>query len=144
MPAGGGGGEASLDGSGPTPLAASVLSIAELCGGVREGEEHSRLDAFVATSVRPQPWQQAGATLATLNRGHFPMLADVLVPSPDPDGAPPAAGLLMVKQTSSTSAVNPQAPQPLAFALQGRASSWRSRDGKYWCTIKKAARARLG
>ena len=55
-----------------------MLSIAELCGGVREGEEHSRLDAFVATSVRPQPWQQAGATLATLNRGHFPMLADVL------------------------------------------------------------------
>jgi hypothetical protein len=33
----------------------------------------------------------------------------------------------MVKQISSTSAANPQAPQPLAFALQGKTSSWRSR-----------------
>ena len=103
---------------------------------VREGEEHSHLDAFVAGSVQPQPWQQAGATLATLNRGHFPMLADVLVPTPDPDGAPPAAGLWMAKQTSSTSAVNPQAPQPLEFALMGRTSDWRGRNGKYWCTME--------
>jgi hypothetical protein len=103
---------------------------------VRQGEEHLRLDAFVAASARRQPWQQAGATLATLNRGHLPMLADVLVPTPDPDGAPPAAGLWMAKQTSSTSAVNLQAPQPLEFALQGRTSNWRSRNGKYWCTIQ--------
>jgi hypothetical protein len=100
---------------------------------VRQGEEHLRLDAFVAASARRQPWQQAGATL---NRGHFPMLADVLVPTPDPDGAPPAAGLWMAKQTSSTSAVNPQAPQPLEFALMGRTSDWRGRNGKYWCTMK--------
>lgn len=93
------------------PLAASVLSIAELYVGVRDGDERQRLDAFVAAfealplerdaAVRAGLWRrqygpshgtgladaliaasvhQAGATLATLNRRHFPMLADVLVP----------------------------------------------------------------
>ncbi|MCP9840668.1 type II toxin-antitoxin system VapC family toxin [Synechococcus sp. J7-Johnson] len=93
------------------PLAVSVVSIAELYVGVREGEERQRLDAFVsAFSVLPlekeaaiqagllrrqygrshgtgladaliaASVQAAGATLATLNRRHFPMLATVLVP----------------------------------------------------------------
>lgn len=93
------------------PLAASVVSIAELYVGVREGVERQRLDAFVsafevlplekeaamqAGQLRRQYGrshgtgladaliaacvQAAGATLATLNRRHFPMLANVLVP----------------------------------------------------------------
>lgn len=93
------------------PLAASVVSIAELYVGVREGVERQRLDAFVsAFEVLPLEKeaamqagllrrqygrshgtgladaliaacvQAAGATLATLNRRHFPMLANVLVP----------------------------------------------------------------
>ncbi|WP_094555282.1 type II toxin-antitoxin system VapC family toxin [Synechococcus sp. 1G10] len=93
------------------PLAVSVVSIAELYVGVREGEERQRLDAFVsAFSVLPlekeaaiqagllrrqygrshgtgladaliaASVQAAGATLATLNRRHFPMLSTVLVP----------------------------------------------------------------
>jgi hypothetical protein len=39
---------------------------------VREGAERRRLDAFAART--------AAASLATLNRRHFPMLATVLVP----------------------------------------------------------------
>jgi predicted nucleic acid-binding protein len=97
------------------PLAVSVVSIAELYVGVREGEERVRLDAFVAAfealplereaGVRAGLWRRqygpshgtgladaliaasahhAGATLATLNRRHFPMLADVLVPYTKP------------------------------------------------------------
>lgn len=97
------------------PLAVSVVSVAELYVGVREGEERQRLDAFVAafaslplereTAVRAGLWRRrygpshgtgladaliaasvegAGATLATLNRRHFPMLADVLVPYAKP------------------------------------------------------------
>ncbi|MFO7630222.1 MAG: type II toxin-antitoxin system VapC family toxin [Prochlorococcaceae cyanobacterium] len=96
-------------------LAASVVSIAELYVGVRDGEERLRLDAFVAAfealplerdaAVRAGLWRRqygpshgtgladgliaasahhAGATLATLNRRHFPMLADVLVPYTKP------------------------------------------------------------
>lgn len=97
------------------PLAVSVVSVAELYVGVREGEERRRLDAFVAAfdalplereaAVRAGLWRRrygpshgtgladaliaasveaAGATLATLNRRHFPMLADVLVPYAKP------------------------------------------------------------
>lgn len=93
------------------PLAASVVTVAELYAGVRDGEERQRLDAFVqafevlslereAASVAGL-WRRqygrshgtgladaliaasvctAGASLATLNRRHFPMLANVLVP----------------------------------------------------------------
>ncbi|MBM5816790.1 MAG: type II toxin-antitoxin system VapC family toxin [Cyanobacteria bacterium K_Offshore_surface_m2_239] len=101
---------AFLEGS-EQPLAASVITVAELYAGVREGEERLRLDAFFAAfTVLPldqQPAQRAGlwrrqyapshgtgladaliaasaeaagATLVTLNRRHFPMLAEVLVP----------------------------------------------------------------
>ena len=93
------------------PLAASVVSIAELYVGVREGVERQRLDAFVsafdvlplekeaamqagllrrqygrshgtglADALIAASVQAAGAMLATINRRHFPMLADVLVP----------------------------------------------------------------
>jgi predicted nucleic acid-binding protein len=93
------------------PLAASVVSIAELYVGVREGVERQRLDAFVsafdvlplekeaamqagllrrqygrshgtglADALIAASVQAAGATLATLNRRHFPMLANLLVP----------------------------------------------------------------
>ncbi|MCS5691687.1 type II toxin-antitoxin system VapC family toxin [Cyanobium sp. FGCU-6] len=93
------------------PLATSVITVAELYAGVRDGEERQRLDAFVAAfEVLPldcQPAQRAGlwrrqygpshgtgladaliaasaeaagATLVTLNRRHFPMLAEVFVP----------------------------------------------------------------
>lgn len=92
-------------------LAASVVSIAELYVGVREGVERQRLDAFVsafevlplekeaamqagllrrqygrshgtglADALIAASVQAAGATLATLNRRHFPMLANVLIP----------------------------------------------------------------
>ena len=92
-------------------LAASVVTLAELYVGVREGDERQRLDAFVTAfellplhrdaAVQAGLWrrqygrshgtgladtliaatvQAAGATLATLNRRHFPMLANVLVP----------------------------------------------------------------
>ena len=93
------------------PLALSVITVAELYTGVREGDERLRLDAFVeAFELLPLDsraasqaglWRQrygrshgtgladalmaacaaaAGATLATLNRRHFPMLTDLLVP----------------------------------------------------------------
>lgn len=93
------------------PLAASVITVAELYVGVRDGEERRRLDAFVAAfdvlgldrqaAVVAGLWRRqygpshgmgladaliaatveaAGATLVTLNRRHFPMLAQVLVP----------------------------------------------------------------
>jgi len=97
------------------PLALSVVSVAELYVGVREGEERRRLDAFTAAfealpldqeaAVQAGLWRRqygrshgtgladaliaasvaaAGGTLATLNRRHFPMLADVLVPYAKP------------------------------------------------------------
>jgi predicted nucleic acid-binding protein len=93
------------------PLAISVITIAELYAGVRDGEERQRLEAFLAAfevlALVRQPAQRAGlwrrqygpshgtgladaliaagaeaagATLVTLNRRHFPMLAEVLVP----------------------------------------------------------------
>lgn len=54
------------------PLVQSVVSVAELYVGVREGEERRRLDGFaalplagggraggvVAPSIRPQPWHR--------------------------------------------------------------------------------------
>jgi hypothetical protein len=70
------------------PLAVSVVTIAEFYVGVREGEERHRYgrshgtglaDALIAVSV-----EQAGATLATLDRRHFPMLAHVLEPYAKP------------------------------------------------------------
>ena len=97
------------------PLALSVVSVAELCVGVRDGEERRRLDGFAAAfevlplereaAVQAGLWRRqygpsygtgladaliaaivaaAGATLVTLNRRHFPMLAEVLVPYPKP------------------------------------------------------------
>ncbi len=93
------------------PLATSVITVAELYVGVRDGEERRRLDAFVeafdvlaldrAPALRAGLWRRqygpshgtgladaviaasaeaAGATLVTLNRRHFPMLAEVVVP----------------------------------------------------------------
>ena len=93
------------------PLATSVITIAELYAGVRDGQERQRLDAFVAafdvldldlqSAQCAGLWRRqygpshgtgladgliaacaeaAGATLVTLNRRHFPMLAEVLVP----------------------------------------------------------------
>ena len=117
---------------------------------VKEGDRCARVKSICAWM--PLRWRQQGtshgsrqappwAPSTTAISRCWPMCS---CPTPDPDGAPPAAGLWMAKQTSSTSAVNPQAPQPHAFALQGRASSWRSRDGKYWRTMQKASRARLG
>jgi predicted nucleic acid-binding protein len=97
------------------PLATSVISVAELYAGVRDGEERRRLDAFVEAfavlALDAAPAQQAGlwrrqygpshgtgladaliaasaaaasATLVTLNRRHFPMLAEVRVPYAKP------------------------------------------------------------
>ena len=93
------------------PLATSVITIAELYAGVRDGQERQRLDVFVAafdvldldlqSAQCAGLWRRqygpshgtgladaliaacaeaAGATLVTLNRRHFPMLAEVLVP----------------------------------------------------------------
>jgi predicted nucleic acid-binding protein len=93
------------------PLALSVIPVAGLYAGVREGDERTRLDAFVEAfellpldsraAAQAGLWRQrygrshgtgladaliaacaaaAGATLATLNRRHFPMLSDLLVP----------------------------------------------------------------
>jgi predicted nucleic acid-binding protein len=97
------------------PLALSMVSMAELYVGVRDGEERRRLDGFVAAfealplereaAVQAGLWRRqygrshgtgladaliaasvaaAGGTLATLNRRHFPMLAEVLVPYAKP------------------------------------------------------------
>jgi predicted nucleic acid-binding protein len=93
------------------PLALSLVTVAELYMGVRQGEERRRLGAFVdafellpldrQAAVQAGHWRQrygpshgtgladaliaasaaaAGATLATLNRCHFPMLVHLLVP----------------------------------------------------------------
>lgn len=93
------------------PLAISVITIAELYAGVRDGAERQQLDTFVeafevlsipnAVAVVAGLWRRhygrshgtgladaliaasvdaLKATLVTLNRRHFPMLADVLVP----------------------------------------------------------------
>jgi predicted nucleic acid-binding protein len=93
------------------PLAISVITVAELFAGVRDGEERRRLDAlveaFAVLALDRPPAQRAGlwrrqygpshgtgladaliaasaeaarATLVTLNRRHFPLLAEVLVP----------------------------------------------------------------
>jgi hypothetical protein len=89
----------------------SVITVAELYGGVREGRERLDLDEFVSRSnvvpVELQIAERAGlifrqfskshgtgfadsliaataeiehATLVTLNRKHFPMVSDLLVP----------------------------------------------------------------
>jgi predicted nucleic acid-binding protein len=96
-------------------LALSVITIAELYAGVRDGEERQQLDAFVeAFEVLPLPKEAAvvaglwrrhygrshgtgladaliaasvdglQGTLVTLNRRHFPMLANVVVPYEKP------------------------------------------------------------
>ena len=96
-------------------LALSVISVAELYVGVRDGEERSRLDDFISAfetlpvdapiAIQAGLWRRtygrshgtgladaliaasasaAQATLVTLNRKHFPMLADVLVPYSKP------------------------------------------------------------
>ena len=91
----------------------SVVVVAELYAGVREGPERARLETFLAGLVvlpltadvaragglfRRQygkshnvgledaliaaTAEAAGATLVTLNRKHFPMPIDVMVPYP--------------------------------------------------------------
>jgi predicted nucleic acid-binding protein len=64
--------------------AGSVVSIAELYVGVREGVERQRLDAFVsAFEVLPlekETAMQAGLLRRQYGRSHFTMLANVLVP----------------------------------------------------------------
>jgi len=93
------------------PLALSVISVAELFVGVRDGEERSRLEEFITAfetmpvdapiAIQAGLWRlhygrshgtgladaliaasasAARATLVTLNRKHFPMLANVIVP----------------------------------------------------------------
>lgn len=52
------------------PLLISVVTIAELYAGVKEGA-----DALIAATA-----EQYQAKLVTLNRKHFPMLKDVIVP----------------------------------------------------------------
>ena len=97
------------------PLALSVISVAELSMGVRDGEERSRLDDFITAfetlpvdapiAIQAGLWRSrygrshgtgladaliassasaAQATLVTLNRKHFPMLANVIVPYSKP------------------------------------------------------------
>jgi len=97
------------------PLALSVISMAELYVGVRDGEERSRLNDFITAfetlpveapiAIQAGLWRRqygrshgtgladaliaasvraAQATLVTLNRKHFPMLADVIVPYSKP------------------------------------------------------------
>ena len=97
------------------PLTLSVISVAELSMGVRDGEERSRLDDFITAfetlpvdapiAIQAGLWRRhygrshgtglaealiaasasaAQATLVTLNRKHFPMLANVLVPYSKP------------------------------------------------------------
>jgi hypothetical protein len=97
------------------PLALSAISVAELYVGVRDGEERSRLEEFIAAfetlpvdsliAVQAGLWRRhygrshgtgladaliaasvsaAQATLVTLNRKHFPMLANVIVPYSKP------------------------------------------------------------
>ena len=89
----------------------SVVTVAELFTGVRDGSERTDLETFLLRSVTIEVdettatqaglWlreyrkshgtgladaliaaaaQAAGATLVTLNRRHFPMLGDILVP----------------------------------------------------------------
>jgi len=97
------------------PLALSAISVAELYVGVRDGEEQSRLEDFIAAfetlpvdapiAIQSGLWRRhygrshgtgladaliaasvsaAQATLVTLNRKHFPMLANVIVPYNNP------------------------------------------------------------
>jgi predicted nucleic acid-binding protein len=89
----------------------SVVTVAELYAGVREGEERARLEQFLrAFEIIPLDWRlaiqgglyrrdsskshnvgladaliaatatQRQVPLVTLNRKHFPMLQDVIVP----------------------------------------------------------------
>lgn len=89
----------------------SAITVAEMCAGVREGNERVSLDRFVSgsdvVSVDAEVAERGGlilrqygkshgtgfadaiiaataeierATLVTLNRKHFPMLGEVLVP----------------------------------------------------------------
>lgn len=94
-----------------TALLISALTVAELYAGVRDGEERTRLDAFISAfeivpidaeiAVRGGLYRRdygkshgvgladaliaatamgKQVTLVTLNKKHFPMLSDVLVP----------------------------------------------------------------
>jgi len=77
------------------PLAISTITVADLspaCAMARNGGDWMPSWRPLAAAVWPQPrhrpggWpdppsaEAAGATLVTLNRRHFPMLAEVLVP----------------------------------------------------------------
>lgn len=92
-------------------LAVSVITVAELYAGVREGDERLRLDTFVsafdlvpvtaeiarrgglyrreyvrshntglADALIAATAEEIGARLVSLNRKHFPMVADLVVP----------------------------------------------------------------
>jgi predicted nucleic acid-binding protein len=93
------------------PLLISVVTIAELYAGVKEGAERAKLDVFItafeiasldfaiaiagglhrrhyhkshnvslADALIAATAEQYQAKLVTLNRKHFPMLKDVIVP----------------------------------------------------------------
>jgi len=65
------------------PLATSVITVAALYAGVRDGEERQRLDAFVAGfAVLPldrQPAQRAGLWRRQYGPSHGTALADALI-----------------------------------------------------------------
>lgn len=65
------------------PLALSVVSVAELYVGVRDGEERRRLDGFVAAfEALPLEWEaavQAGLWRRQYGRSHGTGLADALI-----------------------------------------------------------------
>jgi predicted nucleic acid-binding protein len=66
------------------PLAASVITVAELSAGVLDGEERQRLDAFVEAfavlALDRAPAQRAGLWRRPYGRSHGTGLADALLP----------------------------------------------------------------
>jgi predicted nucleic acid-binding protein len=74
------------------PLATSVITVAELYAGVRDGEERQRLDTFVASfdvlTLDRQPAQRAGLWRRQYGPSHGTGLA---VAPPLPFTTPPAA-----------------------------------------------------
>ena len=62
------------------PLVQSVVSVAELYVGVREGEERRRLDGFAALPLEREAVVQAGLWRRRSGPSHGTGLADALVP----------------------------------------------------------------
>ena len=56
-------------------LLISVITVAELYAGVRDGAERIKLDEFIAATAEIHQ-----ARLVTLNGKHFPMLMNVIIP----------------------------------------------------------------